>query len=174
MKKLNLYIAMSLDGYLADSKGGVSWLQGQDPHNEELGGYADFIEGIDTVLMGFKTYHQITSELAVNAWPYEGKQSYVFTHCTKAPEEGVVFTQEDPVKLVQGLKQEAGKDIWLCGGAALVNQLRAEIDVFRVSVIPYILGQGIPLFAPQETQQALRLVETQATNGIVELHYVRR
>ncbi len=171
MKKLCLYIAMSLDGYVADSRGGVAWLKGQDAENKEEGTYAAFLESIDTVLLGFKTYHQIVSELSVGMWPYEGKQSYVFTHSKQPQAEQICFTQEEPVELIRRLKKEEGKDIWLCGGAALVNQLWDELDVFRISVIPCVLGRGIPLFATKEEKKDLRLIKTEEVNGIVELHY---
>lgn len=67
MKKINLFIAMSLDGYIADEKGGVDWLGGQnndqDIGNDDMDSYSDFINDIDTVIMGWNTYHQIVTEL---------------------------------------------------------------------------------------------------------------
>lgn len=64
MRKIVLYIAMSLDGYIADANGGVSWLRGQDPDNESEGSYPEFVRDIDTVVMGWETYHQVITELS--------------------------------------------------------------------------------------------------------------
>lgn len=64
MRKVILYIAMSLDGYIADENGGVSWLSGQDPAGESEGTYPEFVRGIDTVVMGWETYHQVVTELS--------------------------------------------------------------------------------------------------------------
>ncbi len=174
MRKLIMYIAQSLDGYVADAQGGVGFLQGQDPLNEDPGTYDEFISGIDTVFLGYNTYHQIKNELSKEVWPYEGKQSYVFTHRHCENKEGIIFTPKTPKLLLEELRQTEGKDIWLCGGAALVNQLRGQIDEYRISVIPCILGGGIPLFTPQDEVQNLQLVGTAQTNGIVELQYVPR
>lgn len=64
MRKIVLYIAMILDGYIADANGGVSWLRGQDPDNESEGSYPEFVRDIDTVVMGWETYHQVITELS--------------------------------------------------------------------------------------------------------------
>ena len=69
MRRIVLYIAMSLDGYLADSAGGVDWLTGQDPAWDGDGGYSDFIRTVDTVIMGRRTYDQITTQLSPGSWP---------------------------------------------------------------------------------------------------------
>lgn len=64
MRKVVLFIAMSLDGYIADSNGGVEWLNGQDNDNENIDTYSEFTKDIDIVLMGWNTYHQIVTELS--------------------------------------------------------------------------------------------------------------
>lgn len=80
MRNVILFIAMSLDGYLADRRGGVDWLRGQDPGAEDPDSYAPFSQRVDTVLMGWNTYHQIITELSPGTWVYSGMTSYVFTH----------------------------------------------------------------------------------------------
>ena len=75
MRRIVLYIAMSLDGYLADPAGGVDWLTGQDPSWEGDGGYSDFVRTVDTVILGRRTYDQITTQLSPSAWPYEGQDT---------------------------------------------------------------------------------------------------
>ena len=66
MRKISLYIAMSLDGYIADNKGGVNWLKGQDENDNTNKSYSEFIEKIDTIIMGWDTYHQFVTELSPN------------------------------------------------------------------------------------------------------------
>lgn len=80
MKKVILYIAMSLDGYIADKDNSVDWLCGDGSNNQEEGSYDEFIKTIDTVIMGYTTYHQITNELAREKWPYQGLTTYVIKH----------------------------------------------------------------------------------------------
>lgn len=80
MRKVSLFIAMSLDGYIADKKGGVDWLNGQDSGTETEDGYSTFIQDVDTVLMGWNTYHQIVTQLSPDQWVYPDQTSYVFTH----------------------------------------------------------------------------------------------
>lgn len=176
MRKVILYIAMSLDGYIADAEGKVDWLTGQDSDLPEDGSYEEFEKEIDTVIMGWKTYHQIVTELSPKEWVYGNLQSYVITHRKAGSEDGILFTSQSPGTLVRELKEQKGKDIWICGGANLVRQLVEEdlIDQYRISVIPTILGKGIPLFGTMEKEIRLRLMEAQGRNGITELIYERR
>lgn len=176
MRKVVLFIAMSLDGCIADENGKVDWLTGQDPDGEMLDTYSQFVQGVDTVLMGWNTYHQVVTELSPDAWPYEGLHTYVFTHRPQASGEEVSFTEEPPCALVRRLKEEPGRDIWICGGADIVNQLMKEdlIDRYHISLIPTILGGGKKLFASRPGAIPLKLLNTQSYNGITDLIYERR
>ena len=71
MKKISLFIAMSLDGYIADSKGSVKWLNGQGTDGDNIDVYSEFVKDIDTVIMGWNTYHQIITELSPDEWVYK-------------------------------------------------------------------------------------------------------
>ena len=86
------------------------------------------------------------------------------------------FVREDPRELLRRLKEEEGKDIWICGGAEVIHSLLQDgwIDEYRISVIPTILGSGISLFGTLTEEHRLRLVNRQDGNGIVELTYVPR
>ncbi len=176
MRNVVLYTAMSLDGYLADRDGGVGWLSGQDPNAEDPDTYASFIRDVDTVLMGWNTYHQVTTELSPSVWPYHGLTSYVITHRALSSSEEIRFTQMEPCRLVCTLREASGRDIWICGGAEIIRPLIEEdlIDIYRISVIPVLLGGGKVLFDPVERPLALRLTGYQQGNGIVELTYTRR
>lgn len=176
MRKVILYIATSLDGYIADKDGGVDWLGGQEADAQGTSSYDALIQEVDTVLMGWNTYHQVTTELSPNQWVYDGLTSYVITHRRLCATDNIRFTDEPPCTLVRRLMQEQGKAIWICGGAQIAQELMREklIDRYHICVIPTILGNGIPLFSPTLPQIALRLVHTLNENGITELVYERR
>ena len=175
MRETVLFIAMSLDGYIADSSGGVAWLHGQDEALGDGGVYEAFVRDVDVVLMGWKTYRQIVTELSPDAWVYEGMTTYVFTHRALPSTAAVRFTDEPPAALVRRLRAEEGGRIWVCGGAALAQQLMREglIDRYDLSVIPTILGAGVPLFGGAQDARRLRLLDARADNGIVRLIYAR-
>ncbi len=176
MRKVVLYIAMSLDGFIASENGSVDWLIGQEPDNQGMGSYEEFISDIDTVILGYTTYHQILTELSPNAWPYSEMQSYVLTHRNAQSSENIHFVNAEVSELVKDLKENDGKDIWICGGASVANQLIKNdmIDIFRITIIPTILGKGLPLFNPDNNEIKLKLMNASATNGITELIYERR
>lgn len=177
MRKVVLYIAMSLDGYIADEAGGVGWLAGDGSDIGNQGSYPHFIETIDTVILGYRTYHQIVTELSPDSWFYQGKTSYVLTHRQMDSTDEIIFTDKSPEKLITELKGSDGKDIWICGGAAIVNQLLERdhlIDQYCISVIPVILGRGISLFGGHGGKKELRLIATEQYNGIVDLVYGNR
>lgn len=176
MRKAVLFIAMSLDGYIADNNGGVKWLNGQGNGNENIDTYSEFVKDIDTILMGWNTYHQVVTELSPTEWVYDDFTTYVITHNKNKSTEKIHFTDENPTQLLKELKANDGKDIWICGGANLVSQLmRAElIDKYYISVIPTLLGKGIRLFEELENEQKLFLIKTNNYNGIVELIYEHR
>ena len=177
MRKAVLFIAMSLDGYIADRDGKVDWLMGQDNDAETTDSYADFEKNIDTVIMGWKTYHQVATELSPEQWVYENLQSYVLTHRDCPSTNSITFTSIDPRSLVKKLKAGKGKDIWICGGADIIRQLlmgQNLIDIYHISVIPTILGSGIRLFSTLDRVLKLRLVTVNSSNGITELIYRKR
>ena len=137
-----------LDGYIADLNGGVSWLDsGADAENTE-DGYEAFLQKIDTVVMGYNTYRQVAEELSPGKWVYSGMMSYVLTHRKMDDLPEIRFVHQNVGRLLQRLKQQEGRDIWLCGGANVVGQCLEQdlIDEFHITMIPILLGRGIPLF----------------------------
>lgn len=176
MRKIVLFIAMSLDGYIADTDSKVDWLAGQDNDAEGADSYADFVNSVDTVIIGWTTYHQIVTELSPGKWVYDNLQSYVITHRNYSPKSNITFVSESPCTLVNRLKQKNGRDIWVCGGADIVHQLMQNnlIDQYHISVIPTILGNGIRLFDVTDHKINLRLITSKSSNGIVELVYQKR
>lgn len=176
MRKVVLYIAMSLDGYIADRDGGVDWLSGQNQSADNQDSYSEFIKNVDTVIMGWNTYQQVTTELSPDSWPYAQQKTYVITHRQHKATNNIIFTAQNPGALLDMLQSQPGKDIWICGGAHLVQQLiKADlIDEYYISVIPTLLGSGIPLFTADAPEIKLKLICSQNYNGIVKLIYQRR
>lgn len=176
MRKVILYIAMSLDGYIAKKNGGVGWLNGDGSEPDAMGSYPKFYESVDTIVMGWNTYHQITTELAPNNWPYKRRKSYVITHREKENEPEIVFVNDDLIELIEKLKKQSEKNIWICGGAGIAQQLiKANmIDEFYFSIIPTILGKGIRLLPDLQDELQIKLVKTESYNGIVDLVYEKR
>lgn len=176
MRKISLFIAMSLDGYIADNNGSVDWLKGHGEDTHNIDTYSDFVKDIDTVLMGWNTYHQIVTELSPNKWVYEDFNTFVITHKEYISSEKIQFVNTNPVDLIEKLKMKNGKGIWICGGANIVQQLvnKDVIDCYYITVIPTLLGSGIRLFKKVENQIELKLTGTQTYNGMAELIYVRR
>lgn len=168
---------MSLDGYIADTTGGVSWLKGHSESEAEFDAYGEFVKSIDTVVMGYNTYYQIVSELSPDEWVYSDFTSYVVTHKSPTPtKDKIIFTPKDPVSLVKELRQRDGRDIWICGGADIIGQLIREnmIDLYYITVIPTILGSGLRLFKEDTDKIDLRLTKTRHYNGMVDLVYTKR
>ncbi len=176
MRKIKLYIAMSLDGYVADTNGGVSFLVGDGSDIENFGSYPEFIETIDTVILGYSTYEQITTVLSPDEWPYKGKTSYVLTHRDITNKEDILFVDETVESLAAKLKKSVGKDIWICGGASIAMQFHklGLVDEYILSIIPTILGAGIKLFGDLENRTNLKLKSTCNYNGIVDLVYEKK
>lgn len=110
MRKVTLYIAVSLDGYIADNRGKVDWLNGQDSETENIDTYSAFIQDIDTVVMGWKTYHQVATELSPDEWVYATLTSYIITHRACPSTETLKFVQEDPCEAVRRLPRRTAQE----------------------------------------------------------------
>lgn len=172
MRKLVVYIAASLDGFIAKPNDDLSFLSMVEKEGEDYG-YADFVSTIDTVIVGRKTYDWV-----VKNWhfPHADKKTYVITR-TKSPDEGnISFYSGDLTDLVNRLKSESGKDIFCDGGGQIVNELLRSnlVDEIIVSIIPVLVGDGVRLFETGIPEQKLELVSVKSfETGLVQLHYKR-
>ncbi len=176
MGKIVLYLAMSVDGYIADEQGGVDWLGGDGSQPDAPGSYPAFYKTVDAIVLGWSTYHQIVTQLSPDSWPYEGHPCYVVTHRQEADREGICFWNGELTALADKLKAEYTGNIWICGGASVAGQLLEEdrIDQLWLSVIPVVLGKGIRLFPELPQALPLKLAETNHYNGIVDLVYEKQ
>ncbi|MBB6460925.1 dihydrofolate reductase family protein [Flammeovirga kamogawensis] len=177
MRKIICYIATSIDGKIADSKGGIEWLDDFTNPEKEQYGYQDFFDSIDTTIMGNSTYQKIQS-LDVE-FPYAGKRNFVITKSSESDNDAhVTFLHEDIIEQIKVLKEEENEqNIWLVGGGK-VNALLEDhrlIDELRLFIIPVVLGTGIPLFQPIGTKTTFDLISSkQYKSGIIELRYIRK
>ena len=173
MRKVILYIAISLDGKIARANGSVDWLEKVPNPDQSDFGFFDFIKGIDTVLMGNKTYQQV---LGFDVpYPYTDQTSYIFTRNTALDkDENATFISGNIGEFVRDLKKQDGKDIWLIGGGEIIYQLLEEglVDEAIVHVMPIMLGNGIPLVSKELPDRFLTLLESKTyPGGAVELRY---
>lgn len=174
-RKVILYISQSLDGFIADSKGSVDWILGNNENYDGDYGYETFIKDIDTVILGANTYKQIKNELSPDKWVYENLQSYVLTNERTEDTTNIRYVNMNIKELINRLQQENGKYIWICGGANLVNQCVKEdlIDEYRITTVPIILGNGIRLFDKNNRSIKLKLIKTNQENGMIENIYIK-
>ena len=167
MSKVVLYIATSLDGYIASPDGSIDWLF----HDADYG-FTEFMASVDAVVMGRKTWEQARTFEDV---PFAGKQVIVFSRSqSNADKSRIRFVQGDPETTIPEIKSSVQKDNWLVGGGDLIQQFIAShlIDEFRIFVHPIILGEGIPLFPRQSQRTILSFVSSQSfPSGLVELRY---
>ncbi len=173
MRKVKLYIASSLDGKIAKPDGDVKWLE--NTPNPEQGdfGYGEFVSGVDTVLMGNKTYQEILG--FDMPFPYADKQCYVFTRNTSlTKDEHVQFVSGGIEAFVKGLKSEEGADIWLVGGGQINHTLLEAglVDELLLFIMPILLGKGIPLINKALPDKYLELKSSKVyAGGALELVY---
>ncbi len=165
MRKIILYIACSLDGYIAGKNGDISWLF----HDADYG-YKKFYSSVDTILCGRKTYETAKKFEKI---PFDGKQVLVFSrNAMPLPANAVRSTS--PVSSAKSLLNQRGKNIWLCGGSQIISALlNAKLcHEIIVSIHPIILGGGIPLFAGLKGRQKLKLIKSSSfKSGLVQLSY---
>lgn len=170
-RKVILYIAMSLDGYIAKPNDDLSFLSIVEQEGEDYG-YTDFVNTVDTVIIGRKTYDWVLTQ--VSEFPHADKNAFVVTRTAKPSIGKTNFYTGKLKELVLRLKAENGKNIFVDGGAEIVNELLKDnlIDEFLISVIPILVGNGTKLFNDGRPELKLELISTKQFNkGLVQLHY---
>jgi len=168
MRKIRYAVATSLDGYIAGPNGEADWIV-IDPEVDFAAIWAQF----DTLLMGRRTYEAATKRLGEAA--FTGITSIVFSRTMKQRDHtGVTVVSELTAHWVQALQTRSGKDIWLMGGSELFRSFMdsGHVDTVEVSVIPVLLGGGVPLLPPPYNPSKLRLLSHQVyRSGRLSLVY---
>ncbi|HBL77621.1 MAG: dihydrofolate reductase [Bacteroidetes bacterium GWF2_42_66] len=176
MRKLSLFIATSLDGYIAKPNDDLSFLKLVEKENEDYG-YTEFTANIDTIIIGRKTYDYVLREIGASHYDNGERDVYVVTRTEKQNVGKIKFYTGDLIDLVHKLKSENGKDIYCDGGAEIVNELlRSDlIDELTISIIPVLIGDGTRLFKDGRPEQQLELVNSKTFDtGLTQLYYKRK
>jgi dihydrofolate reductase len=167
---VRLYVAVSLDGFIAAPDGGVDWLAAFDDQDF---GYAAFYERVGLMIMGRETYDQT---LSFGDWPYHGKPCRIVTSrpFDDPPPRGVAAWQGDAGALVRRAKDHDDGDTWVVGGARTIALFlhRGAVDQIDMFVMPIWLGQGVPLFPEMPARLSPSLIRAQKhASGVVQLTY---
>jgi dihydrofolate reductase len=170
--RCSVFIATSLDGYIARADGAIDWLDAVQRPGEDYG-FGAFFAGVDTLVLGRRTYE---TALAFPAWPYAGKRCVVLTHAP-APQARYdeAFYAGEPRALVERLAGQGARHVYVDGGVVISAFLAAGlIDDMTISIVPILLGGGVRLFTTTGVERALRLIESRAyDSGLVRLRYGR-
>lgn len=173
-RKVILYIAMSLDGYIAKPNDDLSFLSIVEMEGEDYG-YKNFITSIDKVIIGRRTYDWVMNQAP--EFIHSDLDTFVMTRTPRPSAGKTNFYNGNLKELVLSLKSQEGKNIFVDGGAEIVNELLAEnlIDEFIISIIPIMIGDGIRLFKKGRPEQELELIDVKSfKTGLVQLHYRQR
>jgi dihydrofolate reductase len=163
-----VFIATSLDGFIARLDGGLDWLK---PFEGEEHGYGEFFAGVDALVIGRGTYETV---LGFPEWPYGKKRVVVCTSRPARPAHGEELWSGSPRALAEQLDREGVRRVYLDGGALVSSFLREGlVDEMTINVIPILLGSGLPLFSGGLPELPLRLVSAKSfPSGLVQLHYL--
>lgn len=169
-----VFVGVSLDGFIARPNGDLDWLMGEGDGGEH--GYNEFIAGIDTIVMGRKTFEKI---LTFDKWYYGDKRVVVlscrFVDLPAARSRGGVVEQMagPPAEIVSKLEANGARHLYVDGGIAIQGFLRAGlIERLIISRLPVLIGQGTPLFGPLPHDIRFRHIATRTyAGGMVQSEY---
>ncbi len=174
--KSSVFIAASLDGFIARPDGDIDWLHRPEyamPDGDDFG-YKRFIASVDALVMGRNSFEKV---LSFPSWPYDGTPVVVLSSRPRAIpthlQNKVEVVNSSPADLVKALAAQGKKHLYIDGGITIQHFLQAGlIDEITLTQIPVLLGAGLPLFASIGREIALELVESRsADNGFVQSRY---
>jgi len=168
-----VYIAASIDGFIARKDGNLDWLfEIPNPEGSDFG-FTEFMKEIDAVVMGRKTYEFVAS---MDPWPYE-KPVFVLSKSIKTIptrlQDKVALMDEEPAEVVRILNSRKYNNLYIDGGKTIQSFLKEElIDELIITRIPILLGEGIPLFSTINKEQKYEHIKTEIfNNALVKSHY---
>lgn len=171
-RRVIYFVATSLDGFVARSDGAVDWLFTDGDY-----GFDAFLESVDTVLMGRRTYDHVLELVGDGPWPYPNKTCTVFSRTRAGTvDERVRFRDDPPRAVIESLRREPGGHVWLVGGGDLAHDFLRDdlVDELRVAIHPIVLGRGRPLFDGDAVERRFSLETVkQHPNGLLQCDYVR-
>ena len=173
--KVSVYIATSLDGFIARTNGGLDWLSsGDGASNGDDYGYQAFMDSVDAVVMGRNTFEKV---LTFDVWPYSNKHVVVLS--SGVPEiplhlsTSVERLSLAPPDVVKHLAARGATHVYLDGGKTIQRFLNARlVNELIITRVPILIGDGIPLFGPGDSDIKLKHIETRSfENGFVQSRY---
>ncbi len=170
--RCSVFIATSLDGFIARQDGTFDFLSIVESPGEDYG-FAEFFGSVDVLVVGRHTYE---TALAFPEWPYAGKRCIVLTHRETPSVHGEHFFAGAAAALVEQLALGGAQRLYVDGGAVIRDFLVADlIDDLTLSIVPVLLGSGIALFGAEVPEQRLTLETSRSyPSGLVQLRYTRR
>lgn len=174
--KVSVYIATSVDGYIAREDGGLDFLERASGSGGDYG-YAEFAATVDALVIGRATYDTVLGFASTEAaeWPFAGKRVVVLTHHALEPRHGEERHEGALAPLLERLGAEGVRHVYLDGGVAVREGLaEGVVDALTISIVPVVLGSGRPLFRAGLPELSLRLVSAQPySTGLVQVRYER-
>lgn len=175
-RKVILFISETLDGYIAEENGNIDYLIDNNFTSGDMTDreYEKMVKHVDTVVMGRKTYNQVSNKLSPNDYPYDDFENYIVTRHPGEDIGNIHFVDGEIVDLVKGLKNKSSKkDIWIVGGSSIIAPLVNNdlIDTYQIAIVPIVLGKGIPLFSDKTNFKEFTLDSVKKVNGIAYLTY---
>ena len=176
-KKNSVFIATSLDGYIADKNGGIDWLYSiPNPSKDDMG-YVEFISDIDALVMGRTTFQTVCG-FDVD-WPYDKPVFVLSTTLHEIPEshKGKAFLVKGTLtEILEQIHTKGYHRLYIDGGTTIRNFLKADfIDEMIITTIPVLLGGGSPLFSELPNELEFELIKTKTfLNQVPQSHYKRK
>jgi len=171
-----VFIATSIDGYIADRNNGIDWLHSTpNPDNSDMG-YHEHIEKVDALVMGRNTFDMVCS--FEGGWPYTKPVFVLSNSMTSIAEEykdNVFLIKGELKQILKELSNKGFNDLYIDGGMTIQNFLKEDlIDEMIITTIPTLLGSGIPLFGTLEASLNFRCTKSeQLINAVSQSHFVR-
>ncbi len=171
MTRISVYIATSIDGYIATEDESLAWLEAAGSPDEDYG-FQGFLDSVDALAMGRGTYDHIQH---LDPLPFGERDVFVFTSRSSVPRHGVTFWSTDPRQALDEWRRRGLKRVYVDGGV-LISAFLAEglVDDMLLTTVPILLGRGRPLFHPVSRVQPMRLTGVQEfPSGMVNRSYQR-
>jgi len=170
--KISVYIAVSLDGFIARKNGDLDWLPAGEEGGEDFG-YGEFMSTVDYIVMGRNTFEKV---LTFGGWHYDKKVIVLTSRDLTIPSEladKAEVLHLSPRELIHEMERRGAKNIYLDGGVTIQRFLRESlVDEMIITTIPILLGEGLPLFGKLDNDVKLELVKSESfKNGFVQNKY---
>jgi dihydrofolate reductase len=171
----SIYVATSIDGFIATRDGGIGWLDEIPMSEKTESGFANFISGIDAIVMGRKTFETV---LSFDSWPYSKPVFVLSRRGVDVPKElksKVEIVDADPSELTKLLREKGFHNLYIDGGVTIQGFLEENlIDEMIITRVPVLLGDGIPLFGKLSRRQHFKHLKTEVINDMLVMSYYRR